>query len=107
MSNVIKPENLLWEPTKIQGFSSKQLIEQSNGGLKLIKIEPASSYPLHHHPDKTEYIYVLEGTPEIVIGKDTHQGNEGEFFILPQAMSHAINNTSNNTCTLLIGAIKA
>jgi len=106
MAHVVKPETLQWEQTKIQGFSSKQLVEMPNGGLKLIKVEPASSYPLHHHPDKTEYIYVLEGNPEIVIGDDTHQGNEGEFFILPQAVSHAIINKSDKACKLLIGAIK-
>lgn len=107
MSNVIKPQNLPWEQTKIHGFASKQLIEQANGGLKLIKVEPESSYPFHHHPDKTEYIYVLEGKPEIVIGPDTHQGNEGEFYILPQSVSHAIMNKSNDICLLLIGAIKS
>lgn len=106
MSNIIKPESLPWEKTKIQGFASKQLIEMPQGGLKLIKVDASSFYPLHHHPDKTEYIYVLEGNPEIIIGDDTHQGNEGEFFILPQTASHAINNKTKETCTLLIGAIK-
>jgi len=106
MANIIKPETIQWEQTKIQGFSSKQLIEMPHGGLKLIKVEANSSYPLHHHPDKTEYIYVLEGNPEIIIGDDTHQGNESEFFILPQTVSHAINNKTEKACTLLIGAIK-
>lgn len=106
MANYIKPDTLGWEQTKIQGFSSKQLIEMPNGGLKLIKVEASSSYPLHHHPEKTEYIYVLEGNPEIVIGNDTYQGKEGEFFILPLSVSHAINNKSDIACTLLIGDIK-
>lgn len=56
MKNYIKPNLLHWENTKINGFASKQLIDMPNGGLKLIKVEPNSVYPLHNHPDKTEFI---------------------------------------------------
>jgi quercetin dioxygenase-like cupin family protein len=106
MKNNIKPDLLNWENTKIKGFSSKQLIEMKNGGLKLIKVEPDSSYPLHNHPDKTEYIYVLEGVPEIIIGEDHYTGKKGEFFILNESVKHSIKNNDSNDCILLIGAIQ-
>lgn len=107
MKNYIKPDLLNWENTKIKGFSSKQLIEMKNGGLKLIKVEPGSSYPLHNHPDKTEYIYVLEGMPEIIIGEDKYTGEQGEFFILDESVKHSIKNDGSKDCILLIGAIKS
>jgi quercetin dioxygenase-like cupin family protein len=107
MKNNIKPDLLNWESTKIKGFSSKQLIEIKNGGLKLIKVESGSSYPLHNHPDKTEYIYVLEGMPEIIIGEDQYTGKVGEFFILNESVKHSIKNNDSKDCILLIGAIQS
>lgn len=106
MENIIKHNLLNWENTKIKGFSSKQLIELKNGGLKLIKVEPSSIYPLHNHPDKTEFIYVLEGLPEIVIGDKHYAGKIEDFFILSNSVSHSIINNSNQDCILLVGAIK-
>jgi quercetin dioxygenase-like cupin family protein len=107
MENNLKPDLLNWESTKIKGFSSKQLIEIKNGGLKLIKVEPDSSYPLHNHPDKTEYIYVLEGLPEIIIGEDQFTGKKGEFFIMNESIKHSIKNNTDEDCILLIGAIQS
>jgi quercetin dioxygenase-like cupin family protein len=107
MENNIKPDLLNWETTKIKGFSSKQLIEMKNGGLKLIKVEPNSSYPLHNHPDKTEYIYVLKGLPEISIGEDDFTGKEGEFYILNESVKHSIKNNDSKDCILLIGSIQS
>lgn len=106
MENSIKPNLLNWEKTKIKGFSSKQLIEMNNGGLKLIKVEPASTYPMHNHPERTEFIYVLDGLPEIIIGEDHHEGKQEDFFILPLSVNHSIINNGNKDCILLIGAIK-
>lgn len=106
MKNYIKPNLLHWENTKINGFASKHLIDMPNGGLKLIKVEPNSVYPLHNHPDKTEFIYVLEGRPEIIIGDQLHQGEQEDFFILPHSMIHSIKNNSDAHCILLVGAIK-
>jgi quercetin dioxygenase-like cupin family protein len=106
MENIIKPNLLNWEQTKIKGFMSKQLIEKENGGLKLIKVAPASTYPMHNHPEKTEFIYVLEGSPEIIIGDNHYFGKTDEFFILPKSVKHSIINNGNIDCVLLIGAIK-
>lgn len=106
METVIKPEKLDWKSGKVNGFFSKQLIDMENGGLKLIKVEPASEYPLHFHPDRTEFIYVLEGAPGITIADKYHTGNQGDFFILPRSVKHAISNKHSSECILLVGAIK-
>ena len=107
MENITNPNLLKWECTKIKGFLSKELIELQNGGLKLVKVEPGSAYPFHNHPDKTEFIYVLDGIPEIIIDDNHYIGKNGDFFILPKSIKHSINNSSNNDCILLIGAIKS
>lgn len=106
MDTIIKQATLNWKEGKIKGFLSKQLIDLDNGGLKLIKVEPSSEYPLHLHPDRTEFIYVLEGTPGITIDTEHHKGSQGDFFILPHGIKHAIYNEQSSECILLVGAIK-
>ena len=46
------PEKLNWE-------FGKTLLDKENGGLKLVKVIPLVNYPIHQHPNKTEFIYVL------------------------------------------------
>lgn len=106
MENIVKPDLLNWENTQIKGFLSKKLIEMRNGGFKLIKVEPGSSYPMHNHPEKAEFIYVLRGMPEIIIGDNCFSGKNREFFIIPASVKHRINNNGNTECILLVGAIK-
>lgn len=106
METFIKSENLAWKEGKIKGFLSKQLIDLENGGLKLIKVEPSSEYPLHLHPDRTEFVYILDGSPGISINNKWLGGNKGDFFILPSSVKHAIRNRQTSECILLIGAIK-
>jgi gluconolactonase len=105
MQNRIETDLLKWETTKMNGFLSKQLIELKNGGLKMIKVEPGSTYPLHLHPEKTEYIYVLEGCPDIIIGETAHAGQKEDFFIMPKSVKHSIVNGSMTDCVLLVGSI--
>lgn len=106
MKQNIQTNSMEWEATKIKGFLSKQLIDANNGSLKLIKVESSSVYPMHNHPEKVEFIYVLEGSPEIIIGEDRHYGQPADFFILPQRMNHSIINNGSLDCILLVGAIK-
>ena len=73
-----------WEIGKVKGFSGKNLINLENGGLKKVKVDSSSTYPSHLHPNKTEFIYVLEGNPKITIGQNNYNGEKDDFFILPK-----------------------
>lgn len=72
----------------------------------MVKIAPHAVYPLHYHPDKMEFIYVLEGNPEFKIGSTHFTGQSNDFFIFPANEKHAIENISENETILLVGAIK-
>lgn len=100
-----KTDLLNWETGKIKGFSGKDLINLKNGALKMVKVEPFSTYPIHLHPDKTEFIYVLEGNPQIIIDEEKFLGQRSDFFILPSAINHSIENQTSKECVLLVGAI--
>lgn len=102
---IINTDLIEWTSSKVKGFLSKELINLNNGGLKLVKIEPHSKYPIHEHPDKTEFVYVLQGNPEFLIDNICHKGSQGMFFIFPAKSSHAIFNESSSACLILVGAI--
>ncbi len=76
-----------------------------HGGLKLVKIAPSSSHPPHQHNDKTEYIYILEGSLNIVIGNNRFTGKKGDFYLLPQSVKHSIENTLKVDSIILLGNI--
>lgn len=106
MKNKIIPNELDWINGKVKGFLGKELISLANGSLKLIKVIPNATYPLHIHPDKTEYAYVLEGMPQFIIGSESHVSKKNDFFTFPFNTKHAIINNTNSECILLIGAIQ-
>ena len=106
MENLKKTNSMDWETGKVKGFSGKSLIEVDNGGLKKVKVDPFSIYPTHLHPDKTEFIYVLEGTPKITVGEHIYNGEKDDFFSLPESVKHSIENPANSRCILLVGALK-
>ncbi len=105
MENHIKTEQLKWESGKVKGFQGKNLIDLENGGLKMVKVDAFANYPTHLHPNKTEFVYVLEGSPKITIGENGYTGENGDFFILPISVKHSIENPSEKKCLLLVGAI--
>ncbi len=106
MKTRINIEDVTCIEGKVKGFFGKELISLTNGGLKLIKVVPLAIYPEHIHPDKTEYAYVLEGTPEFIINSERYLGETGDFFIFPFNTKHAIENNTNSECVLLIGSIQ-
>ncbi len=46
----------------------------------------ASPFHVHHHDD--EAIYVLDGTIDLYLGDDVHEGRGGSWFFMPRAIPH-------------------
>lgn len=106
MEKKIKSGLLDWTTGKVKGFYGKDFVNLEKGSVKLVKIDPFALYPVHVHPDKTEYAYVIEGNPEFEIEDQHYSSEPGDFFIFPIALKHAIKNKTDVECLLLIGAIK-
>ncbi|MBS1650959.1 MAG: cupin domain-containing protein [Bacteroidetes bacterium] len=106
MENKIITNNLEWHEGKVKNFFGKELLNLNNGTVKLVKIASGAEYPMHIHPDKTEYIYVVKGEITCKIAEDTHIGGVGDFFIFPHNIFHALSNHTQNNCEVLVGAIK-
>jgi len=106
MSNKIKSGTLDWAEGKVKGFHGKEFINLEKGSVKLVKIDPYAIFPEHLHPEKTEYAFVIEGTPEFMINNESYNSEVGDFFIFPTGKKHEIKNNTTQTCILLIGSIK-
>lgn len=106
MQKHIIPAEMNWTEGKVKGFKGKDLLNLQNGSVKLVSVLPQSEYPIHTHPDKTEYIYVLEGKVTCTVGSEKISVLAGEFLIFHQNIEHNIANLSAIHALLLVGAIK-
>lgn len=97
---------LHWNVGKVKGFYGKELLKSEEASVKLVRIEPFSTFPQHIHPNMLEYAYVLAGTPEFFIDTTEYKGEVGDFFIFRANHRHSITNDTNLECILLIGAVK-
>lgn len=95
-----------WKSMPIEGIVAQELIEKTNGTFKIVKLQPGAIYPLHVHPDKTEYVYVLEGTLEATIEETKFVGETGKFFQFPVGKRHGLKNPGGKETILLVGAIR-
>lgn len=100
--NVHKME---WSSMPVKGFEGKPLLDHKNGGFKMVKIQPGAAYPLHRHPNKTEFAYVLEGTLEATIGDTEKIGTAGFFYQFPAGITHGLKNPGETETIVLIGAL--
>lgn len=99
----IDPASLEWIPGKVNSFYGKELLNQPHATFKLVKAGPMSSYPRHTHPDRTEFVYVLEGTPLFEIGGETFTAKPHEFYLFPAQIPHAIVNDHPDPAIMLVG----
>lgn len=91
---------------KIKGFKGKDFISLQNGSVKLVRVKSFSKYPIHLHPDKVEYAFVVQGNPNFMIDANSYSSEPGDFYIFSANTKHAIENNTDEECILLIGAIK-
>jgi quercetin dioxygenase-like cupin family protein len=59
--------------------------EQTGGGLTLIEIEVSTGggNGPHYHKTYDEHFKVIEGTLEVLLGKDTHTLHQGQKAVAP------------------------
>jgi uncharacterized RmlC-like cupin family protein len=60
-------------------------------------LPPESFVPRHIHDTQDEFIYILEGNLEFVIGTAEAKGGPGELVSLPMGVAHSIHNRSGKT----------
>lgn len=104
--NYIHIDDLVCHEGKVKGFYGADLLNLAQGGIKVVKVAPKASYPMHVHPDKTEFVYLIKGIVNCYIENENYDLTIGNFAIFPKGMMHKIENPSDFEATLLIGNIK-
>ena len=105
MSNRIRASEGTWTTGNVAGVLSKERISFPEGTVKLIRLLPQASYPRHQHPARTEWAYVLAGSPTLTVGDEVHDATTGDFVIFPTDTLHALENRGEDEALLLVGAV--
>ena len=87
--------NLDWR-TVYKGFKEFNISVNDNDSVKLIKMDPGTSVPLHSHNGK-EYILVLDGS----FGDEYGEYNKGDIQINDQQIKHNPTACKSDGCVCL------
>jgi quercetin dioxygenase-like cupin family protein len=94
-----------WQATPVEGVFGRDLLASPEGTAKLIRLMPGARYPLHRHPGRTEYTYVLAGSPRLIVDGRTYDASAGDFVTFPAGAPHALENQGETEALLFVGAV--
>jgi quercetin dioxygenase-like cupin family protein len=101
--NQLDMNEMKWEKSKVDGVTSKDFLKHPNGTFKIVKLAPQATYPIHHHPKKTEFAFVLSGSLRATIGEEQYTGGRGSFYRFPVDEKHGLHNPGDEDTVVLIG----
>ena len=64
-------------------------------------LPPGTFVPPHIHPTQDEYVYLLEGQLELVLGDEKPKASAGDMIRLPMGIPHGIFNNGAHTVKCL------
>jgi quercetin dioxygenase-like cupin family protein len=87
----------------------KAVSRQSGGGLTVIEgvSAPGEGPPLHVHPEQDEFIYTLDGTFRVRLGKDLIEVPPRSFVFIPRNTPHTWQNVSEGPSRFVATLIPA
>ncbi len=75
--------------------------------LGLNCLEPGQVQQSHDHPDQDKFYYVIEGTGQFSLDKETISAASGEVVWAPAGLAHGVKNEGADRLTLLVGIAPA
>jgi len=91
--------NLEEKFSKFSDQWSPKIVGQLNGQMvKLVKFK--GPFVWHHHDDEDELFYVVKGSFDMELEKQTITINAGEFIIVPRGIEHRPN--ASEECEVLL-----
>lgn len=94
-----------WQQVGAESLRVRQrmLMETGDGTVKLLQMDADGYSPLHQHPDRYEWIYVLEGRLETEADGVVQVLDPGDFREFPTQVPHRLNALVSSLA--LVGAI--
>lgn len=80
------------------------LFELTNFGVNMTDLDPgAASSIFHHHTKQEEFLYILEGTPTLILGEEEYQMSPGQCigFKAGTGIGHQLVNRSSEIAVYL------
>ncbi len=71
----------------------------------LFFIDSNTSTPAHTHTDYDEIHYIIKGSGEIVIGKNSRSISEGLLVVVPKSVSHHFSTTDEQLIVLTVSIV--
>ncbi|MCC6745583.1 MAG: cupin domain-containing protein [Acidobacteria bacterium] len=65
-------------------------------------LEPGQEQRAHSHADADKVYFVLEGTPEVLVGNELSEVESGSAVLAPAGIEHGVRNASATRCVLLV-----
>ena len=69
--------------------------------LVRVTMKPGTGHRFHHHPEREEIIYILDGVAEQWVDREQRRLKAGECAFIPARVVHAIFNSSKKPMTFL------
>lgn len=91
---------------------AKPLITEELTGAKDLRLGigwlgPGEVHLLHHHPEASEFYYVVQGSAEVAVDDEIQQVRQGSAVYIPAGARHRIANNTDDTCVVLFGYNRA
>jgi oxalate decarboxylase/phosphoglucose isomerase-like protein (cupin superfamily) len=64
---------------------------------------PGQHHLCHHHPDASEFIVILKGSPLMHLGDKRFRGKPGDGIYVPHDVIHGITNDTDEECEFIVG----
>ena len=69
--------------------------------VKIIEVNPGEILSLQSHRFRSEFWYVLQGSPTFVIGKRSKKYKAGQSAVIKKGVKHRISNTGKGVVRIL------
>src|SRR5215210_3077301 len=98
------PRRRYYNPDQKDYATFLQTSEETGGERTLIEIEvaPVGGPPPHYHKTYDERFEVLEGTLEVLLGKEKHTLHPGQKAVAPKNTLHRFKNPTDEPTTFLV-----
>lgn len=92
-----------YSPVQKDAATFLETSEETGGERTLIEIEvaPGGGPTPHYHKTYTEGFEVLEGTLQVLVGKETHLLRAGQKVVVPENTLHRFHNATGETVRFL------
>jgi len=85
-----------------KAFVRKRLFEMGELYFNMYCIQPGQKNPLHRHPNSAEVLFFVEGTGEVIVGREKKAVAAREAVYVPVNAPHEIINTGKTNMIVVL-----